>query len=475
VSSKRPSGRARIVIRHSTGARLVLPPSAVLGAGGEGKVYGLAEDGGIVAKLYHRVSNEKTRKLVAMIRHPPQDPMLAQGHRSFAWPLELLGQEGTPQRVAGFLMPRVSAMRPALEFFNPAIRRQKAPLFNYLYLHRAARNLSAAIGALHDPGHVMGDVNESNVLVGSIALVTLVDTDSYQITDPVERAVFRCPVGKPEFTPPELQGVSFRDIDRTPFSDRFGLAVLVYQLLMEGHHPFAGVFQGAGDPPPLDRRIAAGHFPLSLRRPVPYHPAPIAPSFEILHPALRDLFRRCFDDGHADPALRPEPRAWVLALKSAEEALRTCGANDQHRFGQHLTACPWCERTRLLQRRDPFPSREAVARNEHLIKAVRAARPAFVAWPLVTAAFPGALGTSRVEDVLNFGCGMLVGGALAVGVVGLWAALAFYRLEWLEVWGRHGGTVFSFLVIVGGLVCGTLASIYKDSFWRVVRRAFRWP
>ena len=43
--------------------------------------------------------------------------------------------------------------------------------------------------------------NESNILVTDTALVTLVDTDSFQVREPHNGGVYRCPVGKPEFTP----------------------------------------------------------------------------------------------------------------------------------------------------------------------------------------------------------------------------------------------------------------------------------
>src|SRR5262249_30747269 len=145
---------------------------------------------------------------------------------------------------------------------NPASRREHSPLFTYLYLHRVARNISASVGALHARDYVMGDVNESNLLVEPTALVTLVDTDSLQVTDPETRVSYRGPVGKREFTPPELQGKAFASLDRLPQHDLFGLGVLLFLVLMEGAHPFTGVFQGPDDPPPIGARIAAGQFSL---------------------------------------------------------------------------------------------------------------------------------------------------------------------------------------------------------------------
>ncbi len=108
------------------------------------------------------------------------------------------------------------------------------------------------------------------------ALITLVDVDSFQVSDSTSGAIFRCPVGKPEFTPPELQGKAFADIDRTFAHDLFGLAVGMFRLLMEGIHPFNGVFSVQGDPPLLENRISSGQFPHGKRR-VAFRPKPSAP------------------------------------------------------------------------------------------------------------------------------------------------------------------------------------------------------
>ena len=139
---------------------------------------------------------------------------------------------------------------------------------------------------------------------------------------------------------------------------------------MEGTHPFAGIYQGLGEPPPYGERIAAGHFPYGSR-PVPYRAMPSAPPFEMLDAGLRRLFIRCFEDGHADPAARPSALEWRDALTEAEAALIVCGRNAQHRYDLHCAACPWCERTIRLGGRDPFPSPSAVKQGQHLRKAPR--------------------------------------------------------------------------------------------------------
>jgi DNA-binding helix-hairpin-helix protein with protein kinase domain len=352
--------------RQSNKQMITLDVTSTLGHGGEARVFALPQDETLVAKVYHKPTAAYAQKLVAMLANPPENPTVGQGHISIAWPVDLLQAVTNGNRVVGFLMPRVKGMHSIVDFYNPKTRRQKCPFFNYTYLHRTARNLAAAVGALHARGYCIGDVNESNILVSDTALVTLVDTDSFQVREPNSDVVYRCPVGKAEFTPPELQGKSFQSVNRTVEHDLFGLAVLIFQLLMEGTHPFSGIFQAAGDPPPYESRIAAGHFSYSVGRRVPYIATPIAPPFEILHPSLRQLFVLCFEDGHNNPQIRPSAQLWQSALNEAEKALVTCSVNSQHRYGNHLSACPWCERTVKLGGRDPFPSLQAVKKGQHL-------------------------------------------------------------------------------------------------------------
>ncbi|HEX8694034.1 MAG TPA: hypothetical protein VF746_16550 [Longimicrobium sp.] len=340
--------------RRRTLELLALDDALELGAGGEARVLGLPRDPTLVAKLYHAPTIQRARKLALMMEDPPElDPAVA----ALAWPCDLL-LDGRG-RFAGFLMPRAEGPR-VFEFYNPSTRRRTAPLCHYGVLHRAGANLAAAFEALHARGYVVGDVNESNVLLGEGGAVTLVDTDSFQVRDPDDGTVHRSHVGKPEFTPPELQGLSFAELDRLPEHDLFGLAALLFLLLMEGTHPFASRLADGGEVPPVEERIRRGLFPHGAEHPV-CRPPRLAPRFELLDPALQALFLRAFLGGHQDPAARPTAAEWRGALAGAEAALVTCATNPRHRHGPHLDACPWCERAGLLQGRDPFPEQAAPA------------------------------------------------------------------------------------------------------------------
>jgi WD40 repeat protein len=340
-------------------------------SGGEGAIYEVPYYPNLVAKVYHaqRRTPERIAKLQIMVAHPPVNPTEHLNHPSIAWPTELLRDTATNQLV-GFVMPRVRQMLPLSEVYNPRARRRQLPLFNYRYLVRTARNLCAAVQAVHQAGYVIGDLNESNVLVSDQALVTLVDADSFQVRDPKTGVVYRSLVGKPEYTPPELQGCSFADVDRQPEHDAFALAVLIFRLLMEGFHPFDGVYRGRGEPPEMGARIRNGYFPYARGR-TGIEPSPLAPPFEMLHPDLQALFVRCFEEGHRNRRVRPRVEDWLEALEGAEDALQQCGQNEQHYYWVHWSGCPWCARQQALGGRDPFPSRASVSSGQHLGVSVR--------------------------------------------------------------------------------------------------------
>ena len=243
--------------RQSNGQLITIDPALALGTGGEARVYAIPQEPSLVAKVYHEPTGDRAHKLMAMLANPPDDPLAVREHVAIAWPVDLLLTTDRRRQCVGFLMPRMSGMHPIADVYNPRARRQKHPGFDYFRLHHTARNLAAAVHALHTRGYVIADVKPSNIFVTDTALVALVDTDSFQVRDARRGIVYRCPVSTPEVTPPELQGQRPTDIDRVPEHDLFGVAVIIFQLLMEGTHPFDGLFQGSGDPPSYEARIAA--------------------------------------------------------------------------------------------------------------------------------------------------------------------------------------------------------------------------
>lgn len=307
-----------------------------IGQGGEATVYQVQGQPHRLAKLYRKHRPNYDQKLKWMIDHHPTDPSQGIGHTSFAWPQERLYRNGT---LVGYLMPFIQNTVPVLDVYNPHRRAKCLPEFNWKYLHRAASNLAAAVRAIHDCGYVIGDLNESNILVTKTALITIIDTDSFQVRE--HGNIHFCLVGKPEYTPPELQGMRLDDRVRTSEHDCFGLAVLIFQIIMDGSHPFRSKWLGSGDPPSFEAKISKGWFPHAVPPPYSLKPPPDV-SLDILYPDIANLFHQCFVHGHHDPHQRPTANDWDEALKKAEQKLMQCP--NGHFYSGHLHFCPQCPR-----------------------------------------------------------------------------------------------------------------------------------
>ena len=138
--------------RQSNQQSIDLEAATELGIGGEAKVYAIAEDATLVAKVYHKMKAEYASKLAAMLANPPNNPTAKQNHLSFAWPQDLL--VNSQKQVVGFLMPRAQEMRPIIDLYNPKTRRTQWPWFEYSRLHRSARNLAGCLKSLHEKVYI---------------------------------------------------------------------------------------------------------------------------------------------------------------------------------------------------------------------------------------------------------------------------------------------------------------------------------
>ena len=223
---------------------ILLRSEDIVGVGAEGTVYRLPSSPNLVAKIYgrDRIDNERSRKLQAMIGYPPRTRDDDTGHVYVAWPEDTIHDTANGP-IVGFLMPEVDKGNALFQYFNPRLRRTQVAHVNYANLCSVAKSISVALDQLNGAGYVVGDINESNAFILADQQVTLIDADSFRVTDNQTNEVFPCKVGKPEYTAPEIQGQNYDNVDRHVNHDRFALAVIIYQLLMEGMHPFSGVYR----------------------------------------------------------------------------------------------------------------------------------------------------------------------------------------------------------------------------------------
>lgn len=320
-----------------TASGKALPIGAELGKGGEGSVFEVPSLSQQVAKVYHPKhlpDADKAAKLAYMAS--TADSLLL---NYAAWPQDTLHAiKGGP--VVGFLMPKVTGKDPVHVVYSPAHRRQERPKAAWDYLLFTARNVAAAFDTLHKHGHVVGDVNQGNVMVGDDSRVMLIDSDSFQINE--RGTLHYCEVGVSHFTPPELQGLSsFKGFRRTPNHDNFGLALLIFHLLFGGRHPYSGVPLKAGVGDSLEGDIKAFRYAYGMDSAGRgLKPPPRTVPISLVPPPMQAMFFTAFTEQGASK--RPTAAEWVSALDSLRPKLKKCSIAPTHVYPDHVSGCPWC-------------------------------------------------------------------------------------------------------------------------------------
>jgi len=323
-----------------------------IGRGGEGTVYKISGMPNCVLKIFNDAKRTETRhrKLLAMINSPmPTDAM-----QQVTWPMDVV-YDGVS--FVGYVMPAIKNNEDLNVMYSD---KYSCTLSEKITI---AKNLCSAINAVHNAGQVCGDLNPKNISVDPRhAIVTLVDTDSYHITDPIDSKVYRCVVGLPEYLPKEIQlkmknGMNLESAPLptfTKYSDLFALAVHIFALLMNGCHPFAcavnnniniGPLSGSQPsvvaPQPIDN-ICNDFFPFANTKTGITTPQ-YAPDFNALPSDIQKMFIRAFVSGSQNPSERPDTVEWYNALTKMQSNLKTCSVNGRHMYASHLSECPWCK------------------------------------------------------------------------------------------------------------------------------------
>lgn len=307
---------------------IIIPDDATpIGNGGESNVYALTHPtmGSIAAKVWTRNDQERTAKVRALMENPPD----IKPPNAATTPLALLVQDEIPK---GYLMPLIhlGQWRPVTVCYNQVAAAVsqveeeygwKQPGTIRLLQHAVARNLSAAMADIHAAGHLIGDLNEGNLLINPKGAVTILDADGWQVAAKHGQAVWTCPVGRAEYTPPEileLLGRTCRQeqcrkslphktghgcIRRTAEHDAFALAAMNFRILMQGEEPFGQSADSTGTPGHLteDENNNVNRIKNRMFRYGPQHWECCGPpndaaahDWHRLSPRIREMFTRAF-------------------------------------------------------------------------------------------------------------------------------------------------------------------------------------
>lgn len=389
----------------------------LLGEGASGKVYAIQGQAGTAAKLYH--SPEEARrydaKIEAMLAKPPELMPGSHGgglYPQIAWPTGRLHDRAGS--FIGFLMPEIDFARSTslVNLLQKNSRKLEGISEYYGYRVLVARNLASVFSELHRSGHHMIDMKPANLrFYPAVSWMAVVDADGFSIAGANGR------IGALQLSDEYIAPESW---NRKPGElgleqDLFALAAIIFQLLNNGVHPFAGTVSGSAATD-LQTRIVQGHYPyaISPRR-------GMTPSTASIHRMFRRSTRAMFDAAFLT-VQRPSAMEWRDHLDELVAQLTSCA----ERPGEHVHfggGCGFCgheariDAVRVQTRRVVRPRVQARPRP------YQPPRPKFVMPPRPVAPHPTyALVLQRKRKSLALGgavLAMLLGG-VAIGSDQLW-------------------------------------------------------
>jgi len=284
----------------------------------------------IAVKIFskdRRGDRDLTQKLNRMVANPPVPVTEPEMPFSFAWPTDVIETE-SGDRFLGYRMslPEMEGSENILEAAKKYSRKseQQSGIMGGLLdtigfgdqsdeLATAAPALSLAksVDTLHRQGHAFGDLDHERIHIVDDQLV-LTDCERYHINGDSEEFHGADPVSR--YGPPEDVGDTIQAVQE---SDRFGLTVHIFQLLMGGFHPYQP--QGWDSDSDSWSEIISDHKFLYHDPQASAFELPAdAPAYEALPAKVRTRFDESFIKGHADPESRPSADTWVSTLENSQ-------------------------------------------------------------------------------------------------------------------------------------------------------------
>jgi len=316
------------------------------GSGADANIHRIVNRPELAAKIYHEPGRDPDRpeKIRAMLAMPPDLPPIRGEGTSYiqvAWPTGMV--EDDRGRFVGYTMPFVDLNR-STQLANLLVGKtrqvMKLPEF-YGFRVVSAANLAALVATLHARSHHIIDLKPVNLSVYlDTFYLALLDCDGLSIQGEGGRRFVAHQYTDGYIAPEALQR-RLHPQDLGEEQDRFALAVIIFQLLNRGIHPYQGVpRQGANLPPTDSGRIQQNLYAYGRNGHKLLEPSPWS-----IHVSLEDETRELFDRAFGlNPKLRPTADAWRRHLQNLADPqsglLQKCPRNPDH--GMFSKGCGLC-------------------------------------------------------------------------------------------------------------------------------------
>ncbi len=292
---------ARTVFDANASARAL---GKILARGGEGTVYHLADNPDVLVKLYHSPVLLKRPELGRKIEAMRRDSA-SQADPNLAWPRISVYDDS--RQWVGYAMRKLRGT-PFQTLCQYRLIQERLPAWSRRELAATALSFVEVVSRLHDRGIIIGDINPGNFVVDpQTSRVSCLDCDSFQVR--ASRESFLCRVGIPDFQAPEIMDCH-DSVIRTVEHERFGVAVMLFKLLMLGQHPYNHM---NGTDPVSNMRQQ--HCPLGHDSDCRLPAGPWYRLWSHLPFRMKELFVQAFRDGNAQPERRPDLATWSEALR----------------------------------------------------------------------------------------------------------------------------------------------------------------
>lgn len=295
-------------------AQIKIDKSSKLGRGATATIYKAHFDGNVyAAKVYNDINRFNKAKIEAMLSNPPANILIKFADEIFpqlAWPQKIFRLDNG--QTHGYLMPIIDLEEsfPLDYFYDPILfNKLNAPEESALsYKVEIARNLASIIADLHKHGHFFIDLKPQNIRVyRHTHVVTLLDCDGFSIACKTDKR-FPADLISSDYISPEAYKNRTSPKQLGVEQDLYALAVILFQILNNGTHPFQGIIQDNNiDAATNDEKAALGLYPHGIQK-----DNRILPRAQSIHELWPTSTRMLFDSAFVgNEKQRPTAREWA--------------------------------------------------------------------------------------------------------------------------------------------------------------------
>lgn len=178
--------------------------------------------------------------------------------------------------------------------------------------YEIALNLAKLIAAVHQENHAFGELRPDKFLVDQTHVYATECVDLH-IQGPEDNYEGKSPLS--DYAPPNDSPSELREYQKV---DVFALAIVIFQILMKGFHPFEAQGSATTDGT-YSEMISDNEFPYRDPQAGKLEPPEEAPAYGELPEALQEKFNQIFIEGKLTPDIRPSAADWVEVIDSIVE------------------------------------------------------------------------------------------------------------------------------------------------------------